>query len=85
MINVGTLVTLDHQKANLFHQSHLLQHSGIGMITEMPRVWKYNYQGNGIGAGLDLGSSDPSCWARVQFGSAWASIPSDYLIIVEDK
>ena len=81
MINVGTLVTVDHQKAKLFHQSHLLQHSGIGMITEMPRVWKHNFQG--IGGGLDLGSTDPNCWTKVQFGNTLAQIPSDYLIILE--
>ncbi len=85
MINVGTLVTVDISKAKMFSKSRLLGHIGIGMIIEMPSVWKHNYQGTGIGASLDIGSADPSCWTKVQFGNNTDYIPSDYLIIVEGK
>ena len=45
MINVGTLVTVDLNKARQFRKSHLLQHTGVGMITKMPMIWKRNFQG----------------------------------------
>ena len=82
MINVGTLVTVDISKAKMFSKSRLLGYIGIGMITEMPSAWKHNYQG---GPALDLGTTDPSCWTKVQFGNNSDYIPSDYLIILEDK
>jgi len=82
MINVGTLVTVDTNKAKMFSKPRLLKHTGVGIITEMPSVWKHNYQG---GPALDLGSADPTCWTRVQFGNNSDYIPSDYLIIVEGK
>jgi len=83
MINVGTLVTVDLDKARQFQVTHLLEHTGIGMILEMPTVvWKHNVKGLG---GLNLGERDPGCWVKVKFASSWAMIPSDFLDIVEEK
>ncbi len=81
MINVGTLVTVDLDKARQFRRGHLLEHTGVGIILEMPRIWKRNVKGTG---GIDFGSHDPTCWVKIQFGDKQAVIPSDFLDFVED-
>jgi hypothetical protein len=81
MINVGTLVTVDLDKARQFQVTHLLKHTGIGMILVMPTVWKHNVKGLG---GLNLGERDPGCWVKIQFGDRLAVIPSDFLDFVEE-
>ena len=86
MINVGTLVKVNKEKAATFtHGSHWLEYKGFGIIVKPPRQWFGTNSGFDMLGGNNIGWNNPSGEVIVEFPQGRVRIPSTWLTVVEGQ
>ena len=82
MINVGTLVKVNRERAIQFKEPWVLNYDGIGVIVKMPKQW-FGTGAFDLPGGNNIGWNNPNGDTIVEFPKGQVRIPSTWLSVVE--